>query len=120
MTVWEAACHRLIAALAAENLALARLDLQAASQCLEEKQAAIAALPPDPPPASGTFIEIARQLRGVGDENRRLLERAISVQSRVLSVVRAAAAGRGGEPGYRPGGARPRAPSAPLSLMIRA
>jgi hypothetical protein len=120
MTGWQDAGRRLIAALATENLALERLDLQAASLCLEEKQAAIAALPSGPPPPSTTLLEIARQLRSLGDENRRLLERAISVQSRVLSVVRAAAAGRGGDPSYRPGGARARGPSAPLSLMIRA
>lgn len=120
MSGWEEAGHRLIAALRAENLALEQLDLHAAGLCLEEKQAAIAALPPVSPAPSGALLDMLRQLRVAGEENRRLLERALHVQSRVLAVVRAACAGREGNPGYHPGKIDRHRPSAPLSLMIRA
>lgn len=88
--------HRLIEAATAladaldrENAALVALDLAGAAALLEAKQAAADAFAaaqtamstPAPP------RDLAERLRDLADANRRLLERAIRVQGRVLAMV---------------------------------
>lgn len=75
---------RLTQILQLENMALAAFDLPSAVALLAEKQEALrlfAAQPTDNAPA---------HLRDLADANRRLLERAIAVQGRVIEMVASA------------------------------
>ena len=91
------AAARLVQVLKAENTALQALDAPAAAALLEEKLAATRALAEAATqrPASARQTPesagLALQLRDLAEENRRLLERAIQVQSRVLDMVARAA-----------------------------
>jgi hypothetical protein len=80
---------RLADTLAAENAALAALDLRRAVGYLPEKQAAIAAFAG----ATGASVsrDLVEQLRSLAQENKALLERAIAVQGRVIAVIARAA-----------------------------
>lgn len=103
--------------LARENAALDALDLSGAVALLPEKRRALTMLTeakgivlrPDLRPA----MELALQrLRGLASENRRLLQHALTVQSRVIEIVASAlprteAAGRYAAPGARIPAARP-------------
>lgn len=116
-----AAAVRLADVLRAENDALARLDLPAASGLLDGKQAAAAAFArlvgaaaSPGRPASGEAREVATGLREVAaglrelaQDNRRLLERAMLVQNRVIGTVTRAAAASAARaaPRYGRGGA---------------
>jgi hypothetical protein len=80
------AAARLEAILRAENEALGRHDAVAATAFLEEKLAAASALS-----ATGLSLEDGERLRTLAAENRRLLERAIKVQSRIIAMVARAA-----------------------------
>lgn len=123
------AAQRLAEALRAENEALARLDLAGAARLsLGKRQAsdafaaafAAARKLGSRPEADerGTAEDIAARLRDLSVENRRLLERAIDLQSRVIETIAGAARGPG--PGtYGAGGDRRPAPAAPLSLSNR-
>jgi hypothetical protein len=121
---------RLAEALRAENEALARLDLSgAASLSLAKRQAsdafaaAFAAAQRTGSRAEGqdraTAEEIAGRLRDLSAENRRLLERAIDLQSRVIETIAGAARAPGpgtyGARGDRRGGG-----GGPLSILSRA
>lgn len=88
--------------LAAENAALLALDIPAAAALLQEKLAAAHGLSvaaaeagrsPARPSSRGTpeAAGLALQLRDLAEENRRLLERAVLVQGRVLDMVARAA-----------------------------
>ena len=85
--------------LAHENAALARLDLLAATALLPEKRqatenfaAAHARLAANPSSARREPIAIAAQhLRDLAAENRRLLDRAMAIQARVLEIIAEAA-----------------------------
>ena len=90
------AAAQLVEVLTAENAALRALDAPAAAALLEKKLAAARGLAeaaaqrpaaPQTPESAG----LALQLRDLGDENRRLLERALQVQGRVLDLVARAA-----------------------------
>jgi flagellar biosynthesis/type III secretory pathway chaperone len=70
------------AILIAENQALERHDADAAAALLEQKLAAANALST----ATVSPEQIAR-LRDLAAQNRRLLERAIDVQSRIITMV---------------------------------
>lgn len=84
-----AAARRLIAVLETENSALRQPDIASVSVSLAEKLAATEALQPLPnTPEAAT---LAQCLRTLTDENRRLLERAMAVQSRVVEAVARAA-----------------------------
>jgi hypothetical protein len=103
--------HSLAETLQAENAALANLDLPRAGAMLARKQRALAdlaaaqALKTTPRDAAE---RMARRLQGLAMENKRLLERAIAVQGRVIGVVAQAAtesmapAGYGATHGARP------------------
>lgn len=93
-----AAAVRLADVLRAENDALARLDLTAASVLLDEKQEAAAAFArlagaaAPSRPGSQEAREVAARLRALAQDNQRLLERAMLVQNRVIDTVTRAAA----------------------------
>ena len=95
--------------LEAENAALAALDLPRAAGMLVDKQRALAGLSAvQAAPAPREAAErMARRLQALAIENKRLLERAIAAQGRVINVVaRAAAAapvGYGPARGRQPG-----------------
>lgn len=96
------AAHRLAEALRAENAALVRLDLAAAAELATAKRqaadafaAAYAAADRSGHRAEGEdrrrAEEIALHLKDLTAENRRLLERAIDLQSRVIETIAGAA-----------------------------
>lgn len=96
------AARRLMEALSAENEALARLDLPTAGELARGKrqaadafEAAFAAAHRSGTKAGGAEREaaerIALRLRDLTAENRRLLERAIDLQSRVIETIAGAA-----------------------------
>jgi hypothetical protein len=118
------AAHRLADILEQENDALRAMDLRRATGLLPEKTAAIADLTAageaSSEPAPASLAAIARRLDGLALRNRRLLERAIVAQQRVIGiVVRAAAATGKAEPCYGNGRYRARATS-PMALSTRA
>ena len=89
-----AAGNALAATLEAENAALAALDLPRAVGMLADKQRAVAdvaAADPVRGPRHEAAERMAHRLRGLALENKRLLERAITVQRRVMGVVALAA-----------------------------
>lgn len=104
------ATARLIDILQAENTELQSMDFKAAGRLLLAKQAATADLTAAQAGAlfapAGLQI-LATQLNALADKNRGLLERAISVQSRVLGTVVRAAQAVEPEPQYGPGGTQP-------------
>ncbi len=103
-----AAGNRLAETLRDENAALAALDLPRAGAMLARKQRALADLAAaQTVPASRDAAErMARRLQGLAIENKRLLERAIAAQGRVIGVIAGAAAatptGYGAGRGRRP------------------
>ena len=96
--------------LTAENAALAALDLPRAGAMLARKQRALADLAgvQDRPTSHDAAERMARRLRGLAIENKRLLERAITAQGRVVGVIARAATtttaptGYGTARGWRP------------------
>lgn len=101
--------HDLIAAgtlladtLEAENAALAALDLPRAVGLLADKQHAVEGLTAaqTPAPSNPAAERVARRLKALALENKRLLERAIAAQSRVIGVVGRAAAPAVAPTGY--------------------
>lgn len=103
----------LAALLTRENAALTALDFAGAAALLPQKEtvtAAFAAAQRDagdrPDGATEDMRRLAGQLRDLADENRRLLERAIYVQRRVVgAVVRAVPKAFGGAARYGATGA---------------
>lgn len=107
-----------------ENAALAAMDLPRAAAMLTEKTAGVAALaaaagernaaasPPD-------LVLAARRLNVLALENRRLLERAMEAQERVIGIVARAVASTATRPAY---GARGivEVASEPMALSTRA
>ena len=113
-----AAALRLTETLAAENHALAALDLTRAAGMLEDKTQALAAFEaaqaliergeaasrPASSEAEAAQVaqaeQVATRLRTLAEENRRRLEHAIAVQGRVIGLVaRAAIPGQVAEQG---------------------
>jgi hypothetical protein len=105
--------------LESENAALAALDLPRAAGMLADKRSAVAdfdAVRTAPAPSEAAQ-RMARRLQGLAMENKRLLERAIAVQGRVIGVVARAATAATEPAGYGPSrGRRP----APMALVARA
>ena len=82
--------------LARENAALQRLDFAEAVTLVADKEAALAnlvaqgeATPQQPLPVEAATL--GRHLQALAVENRALLERAITVQTRVVSIIARAA-----------------------------
>lgn len=123
MSAMLAAAARLERVLQAENAALQTLDMVALPALLPEKQAAAAGLAAAeaPPARTPEFAALAERLRGLAAENRRLLERAIEVQDRVLRLVAGAAQQAGRRDAARYGAAgRPRPERGAVALATRA
>jgi hypothetical protein len=102
---------RLADALKAENEALAALDLGRAAAMASAKMQASEALAAATAAATrtglkamgeerGTTAALAERLQLLGSENRRLLEHAIALQSRVIETIASAALPRAAAPGY--------------------
>lgn len=121
--------QRLADALRAENEALAKLDLSRAATLASSKIAASDAFAaayaaqtkhgaaPAGPVRDAAAI-LTRRLDELGRENRRLLERAVSLQSRVIETIAGAALPRAAAPGYAPAGRR-NAPPPAFALSAR-
>ena len=122
---------RLAEALKAENEALAALDLGRAAALATAKMqasdafaAATAAATKTGARAVGpereTTAELAQRLQSLGAENRRLLEHAIALQSRVIETIAGAALPRAAAPGYGAmGKMRTLRQAPPLALSAR-
>jgi hypothetical protein len=127
-----AAGERLAEALRAENEALAALDLTRAAALATRKlqatdafaAATAAAAKHDARPegaARATTERLAASLAALGAENRRLLEEAIAIQSRVIEAIAGAAAPRPPAPGYgATGRRRPGAEAQAMAVATRA
>lgn len=124
---------RLAEALRAENEALAKLDLPAAAALATPKMQATDAFAAActaaqrtgtkvAGPERGTATEMATRLASLSAENRRLLERAVAIQSRVIETIAGAARpAQNGPAGYGAAG-RYRAPptTRPMAIATRA
>ena len=132
MTSLITAGVRLAEALREENEALERLDLRRAVPLADAKMrasdafaAAYAAVNKTGARAEGTVrdtaAELSNRLRGLSEENRRLLERAIALQSRVIETIAGAALPRARPTTYGQAGGRvaPRV-AAPIAFSARA
>jgi hypothetical protein len=112
--------------LARENAALAALDLAGAAAMLPEKSRAASAFAEqahadsgdDGPPAL-LARHVAERLCVLAEENRRLLERGIAVQGRVIACI-ARAVPRSGVPRYGANGGLTGERARPLALSSRA
>lgn len=124
--------HRLAEALRAENEALAKLDLPSAATLASSKIAATDAFAaayaaqakhgaaPEGPVRQAASV-LTRRLEELGQENRRLLERAVALQSRVIETIAGAALPKVAAQGYAPLGSRPmgvRPPALALSARV--
>ena len=113
------AAQRLADVLDRENAALRTMDLRKATALLPEKSVAVADLtaageagfaPPNP-----VLIATARRLDNLASENRRLLERAIAAQQRVIGIVVRAVTAAVSEPSYGASARQARA-TGPIAL----
>lgn len=115
----KAAIDRLVTVLAAENAALEAMDLTAAGAMLADKQAALdrlSAAPAVPVPAAR-----AGHLRDLAVTNRRLLERAMRVQSGIIGIIVSAIPKPPATTPYCPaGGSRSPQRAVPHTLSARA
>jgi hypothetical protein len=118
-----AAARHLVDVLERENAALRTMDLRRTASLLPEKSAAIAeltafgeasGLPPDP-----GLGEVVRRLDALALENRRLLDRAIVAQRRVIGIIVRAAITASAGSSYRAPGRPVRSPG-PMTLSTRA
>ena len=123
---------RLAEALRAENEALAALDLPRAAGLATAKlratdafAAAYAAAAKTGARAEGgarrDAAELTTRLQSLGEENRRLLQRAIAIQSQVIETIAGAALPRAAAPGYGAAGRPAALRQAPaLAMATRA
>ena len=114
--------------LARESAALAAMDLAGAAAMLPAKQAAAASfaaaqalpMPPAMPSQVEALRAVAERLRDAAEENRRLLERALRVQGRVVGIVARAARPKPAAPRYAASGDLAPDRAAPLLVSARA
>lgn len=115
--------RRLADVLDRENDALRAMDLPRAVTLLPEKTAAIAELTAADNAASGSpnpdLASITARLDGLAVENRKLLERAIGAQQRVIGIIVRAAASVSVAPNYGMQGRRAHL-AGPMALSTRA
>jgi hypothetical protein len=121
------AAERLAAVLARENAALAALDLRRAAGMLAEKQQAAAAfvaaqafVVAQADTGAAPSVALARRLGDLAQENRRRLERAITVQRRIIGIVARATRGASPAPRYGATGAMAASRPAPVTFSARA
>ncbi len=112
--------NQLAETLEAENGALAVLDLPRVGAMLARKQRAMADLAAmqGAPASCDAADRMARRLQALAMENKRLLERAIAAQGRVIGVIARAAAPEVVPTGY--GAPRHSGRPAALALLARA
>ncbi len=108
------AAARLEAILVEENAALERFDAIAATSLLNQKLEAAQSLS-----AEGLSLETVERLRALAAENRRLLERAMDVQKRIVAMVARAAQAAPASSRYGAGG-RTVQPDSALALIRQA
>jgi len=118
-----AVAQRLADVLVRENDALRAMDLLRAVSLLREKTAAFADLTAFGQSAAGTsdpaLVSTAKRLDGLAMDNRRLLERAMVAQQRVIGIVVRAAASTVVQSSYGGRGRRARLID-PMALSTRA
>jgi len=123
------AVERLAAVLEAENAALAHSAFNRVGELADEKRAALAALnvlPAEPVDNSTSVVDsdgqaLAMRLQRAADENKQLLEQAITVQNRIMAVLAGAARQAQVPLGYGAKGHRPRSAVAnAVALIVRA
>lgn len=123
-----AAGERLAEALRAENEALAALDMTRAAAMATRKMQATDAFAAATAAATSTRAraegetraaaeKLALSLADLGRENRKLLETAIELQSRVIETIAGAAKPLAAAPGYGRGGHRRPPHQAPAIAM---
>ncbi len=112
------AATQLADTLEAENAALGALDLPRAAGMLADKQRAVAELASaqTTPVPNEAAERVARRLKALAMENKRLLERAIAAQERVIGVVAHAAAAKTASTDYGSG----RRAARPTALAVSA
>lgn len=116
----QEAAQRLADLLEQENAALKRLDFPAAVALLAAKEAALADLG-KPPITPITPTGLVQRLGELATENQILLERAITVQTRVVRIVARACAPSPALTQYnRDGGRSTSARTTALALSARA
>lgn len=127
-----AAGERLAEALRAENEALAALDLTRAAAMATRKMQASDAFAAATAAATKVNARVqgetrqaaerlATDLGTLGQQNRKLLEEAIALQSRVIETIATASRPLGHAPGYgRQGRNRPGTQAAALAVVTRA
>ena len=87
------AAQRLVDVLEQENDALKRHDFPSAAGFLAAKDAAVADLAKQPSPAATDSLAILiRHIAALANENQTLLERALTVQTRIIRIVARACA----------------------------
>jgi hypothetical protein len=115
--------QRLADVLDRENAALRAMDLRRAVTLLPEKTTAIAELTAAGDAAAGPsdpdLVSMAARLDGLAQENRKLLERAIGAQQRVIGIIARAAASVAVAPNYGVRGRRAHL-TGPMALSTRA
>ena len=85
---WKSAGEELAAVLKAENAALAALDMPRAVALLDRKSAKVAIFEAlRPTSGHAEAVTLLEQLAALAQENRRLLDRAIKAQGRVIGVL---------------------------------
>ena len=118
---WQLAGIDLASVLGEENAALAALDLPRAVALLERKVARVAKF--EGLRAVGVphaeAVELLEQLAALAAENRRLLDRAIKAQGRLIGVIAGVVRAAPMAPRYGARG-RLRPERAPLSLTLSA
>ena len=118
-----AAALQLADVLDRENTALRVMDLARATALLVEKSVAVAHLTAAGEVGSGAsdpvLIATARRLDDLALENRRLLERAVVAQQRVIGIIVRAATAAVSEPSYGCSSRQARA-TGPIALSTRA
>jgi hypothetical protein len=106
-----------------ENVALRSMDLRRAMTLLPEKTAAIADLVASaegkPEPSDPVLLVAVRRLDRFAADNRRLLERAILAQQRLIGIVVRAVASVVVAPSYGAKG-RVARPAGPMTFSTRA
>jgi hypothetical protein len=118
------AARRLAAVLELENEALRAMDLRRAASLVAEKAAAIDGLTEAGEALAGPIhadvVFDARRVDSLARENRRLLERGIMAQQRVIGIIVRAAAGVGKiQPAYAATGHVARV-AVPMAFSTRA
>ena len=120
MTGWTEAAEALACVLAEENAALSALDFAGAVALLPRKREAVARFEAVPADAEvGPARAVLERIHAGAAENKRLLERALRVQSRVIGII-AGALPLARPARYGRNGATTTARATPVALSARA